>query len=53
MPRTPPPLRQAIPPWQELMPQLQTDLLTLLTRLLQHHLAHAAADTTEVADDHP
>ena len=48
---THPPLCQAIPRWQELTLQLQTDLLTQLTRLLQQHLGHAAPRGTEVDDD--
>jgi hypothetical protein len=42
-----------MPRWQELTPQLQTDLLTLLTRLLQQHLGRAAASGREAADDNP
>jgi hypothetical protein len=58
MPRLSPPpspssarIRQAIPRWQELTVELQTNLLAHLTRLLQQHLVQAAPGGTEVADD--
>jgi hypothetical protein len=49
----PTPLPQTIPQWQELTLQLQSDLLSLLTRLVQQHLGHATPDATEVANDNP
>jgi hypothetical protein len=47
----PPLLCQAIPRWQELTPQLQSNLLTQLTLLLLQHLGHAVPGGTEVDDD--
>ena len=51
-PATPRPLLdQAIPRWQELTPQLQTNLLIQLSTLLLQHIGHAAPCGTEVDDD--
>jgi hypothetical protein len=51
-PPTPlPPLCQTTPRWQELAPQLQTNLLIQLTTLLLQHVGHAAPRGTEVDDD--